>query len=178
MDIRKINSSRGLIYPKKLEDIMKKNHYIPRQLHYGEHFKLYHRYFNAYTEELFKVIEILNIDNDLYYIIHVDDNYSSAIPEPSSTEINYEILKDYYDIVNQSIINSDKSFTGAEIKYWFVVNEIDLSDDYYGYKKYFDKSYKYFILDSRHYYVRYYPESKNKCIIMYAKNKNYSGGSN
>jgi hypothetical protein len=52
-------------------------------------------------------------------------------------------LKDYYHIADKNIINSDQSYYGYEIRFWFVKNQIDFHKiKYKGFYKYFtDKDY-------------------------------------
>lgn len=164
-------SSFGIIYPKKLEDIIKENHYIPRVLRDYESFKLYHRYWDIYNEELFKIIDITEIDGDNYYIINVNDSYTSIIPEPKSITSYYEILKDYYCIAETNIINDNAYYTGAEIKYWFSINEIPIDGIYKGFFRYFSVNNKVYLYDSKKYKVIYNPNNKYSPCNIIKENK-------
>lgn len=165
------NSSFGIIYPKKLEDIIKENHYIPRLLRNYEKFKLYHRYWDIYKEELFKIIDIFEIDGATYYSICIDDTYSSIIPEPEHIDTYYEILKDYYCIAETYIINDNNYYTGAEIKYWFSINNIPKDDVYKGFFKYFSINSRVYLYDSKKYKVKYNPENKYSPCNIIKENK-------
>ena len=46
------------------------------------------------------------------------------------SDVLYELTPDYKDIKNKEIINDNEYYTGAEIKYWFFANNINL-DKYY-----------------------------------------------
>jgi hypothetical protein len=62
-----------------------------------------------------------------------------VISEPLEKGI-YELYTSS-NIENECIINSSRDYTGAEIKYWFVLNRDKLSEEVY------DSFYKYLIYD-------------------------------
>ena len=161
------SSSFVSIYPKKLEIAMRENHFIPRLLRDHEKFKLYHRYWDCYNDDIFKINEIFDIDGITYYVANYgDENYISIITDSTSTNSYYEILKDYYCIAEQNIINNSYSYTGAEIKYWFVINGNQLDNAYKEFYKYFSANSKVRLFDSKKYLVEYNPNSFTPCNII------------
>ena len=41
-------------------------------------------------------------------------------------DILYELVPDHNNIKNRYIINDDEWYTGAELKYWFFINKINI----------------------------------------------------
>lgn len=120
-----------LIYPQKLEELVKDNKYIIRKLAPGEKLKRYHRYWCTYSESFFKVIDIYNIDEYEYYTIKYQNTLYGEITYPDN-EIIYELLIDYHNIASiNDIVNNRISYTGAEIKHWFVMNQDKLLSEKY-----------------------------------------------
>ena len=160
------NKSFVSIYPKKLENLIRENHVIPRLLRDKEKFKLYHRYWDCYHDDVFKVNDIFNIDDTPYYVINYgNENYVSIISDPASTESYYEILKDYYCIAEQNIINDNYYYTGAEIKYWFVINGDQENEMYKDFYRYFSPNSRTSLFDSKKYIVEYNPRAITPCTI-------------
>ena len=71
------------------------------------------------------------------------------------------------------LINSEKSYTGAEIKYWFLMNNIDLEfgSQYAGFWSFLNPCSKTLLIDNKFYYVSYNVERKQKCQIILDKTK-------
>lgn len=152
------------IYPPKLIDEILKSKLIPRKCKKDEKLKLYHKYWIPDYKEVIKVEEIMTINDAEYYIIRYN-GMSGIIPHPVRSFDNiYELLHNYNQLQNDSIINSDKRYTGAEIKFWFIYN----SDIFK------DKEYEGFLplllnnnlVDSRFYFIK---KNGNKCYINIAK---------
>jgi hypothetical protein len=154
------------IYPQKLEKYIKKNRYIPRRIHDNEHLKLYHRYWLSEINSVVKIMEIFSVEGTEYYIYKNESGMAGCESYPASG-YNYELLHNNSKIENDDIINSDKEYTGAEIKYWFVLNNIDFNDDYYsGYWNFVNPRSRNIISDSFHYNVI---STKKKRAILLAR---------
>ena len=121
------------LYPDDLwSEILKKKKYIPRRLRKHEHLKLYKKYWIPYYG-IIKVKDVINVANQDYY----DISYTSAgntlhgvIPWPLPYD-SYEMLRNFDQIESLNFINKRKAVYGAEIKYWFKVNNIDFTDENY-----------------------------------------------
>ena len=141
-----------LLYPKELQDeIIKNKNFIPRKLRHHERFKQYHKYYND-EFGIFKVRNVEYIDGNEYYFITYKKDMTAAIPFPIYNNNKcYELMLNKDEIENKSIINNrSTTFFGAEIKFWFIVNNINFSDEnYIGFKDDLN-----FIYDSKKYHVR------------------------
>ena len=119
-----MNEIKRSIYPPKLEEYIRKNKYIPRKVRDNEHLKLYHRYWLEDYNEVVKVDDIFTVRCVEHYSIRCK-SMVSCIPAPVP-KYTYELLHNKEHIEKVDLINSEKSYTGAEIKYWFLMNNIDL----------------------------------------------------
>jgi len=139
------------IYPNELVEIVRKFNYVPRRLSKNEHLKLYHRYWIPDMGGMIKVKDIWRIGKTEYYIVKYKGDlsicFSYPLDEYSGT---YELLHDYDNISKKEIINDDNFYTGAEIKYWFVVNH-QKSHEKFG--KFLTINSKLLIQDSKKYKV-------------------------
>ena len=127
------------IFPEELEYIIKKKGFIPRRVT-NARLKPKHKYYIPEYKGIVKVEDIISISNINYYII----TYGNGMNGCTSAQMTgYELLKDYYHIADKNIINSDQSYYGYEIRFWFVKNQIDIHKiKYKGFYKYFtDKDY-------------------------------------
>ena len=151
-----------VIYPEKLQyEIVKYKRYIPRRLKHHERLKLYHRYYNE-TYGNFKVKEIYFESGNEYYYIAYNKNMNGVIQYPEyNNHKTYELLSNKNNMEDQPVINNRiQSFTGAEIKFWFLTNDIDFSsEEYSGFYEplSYDKLY-----DTKRYRVR-----RNKKLNIY-----------
>ena len=118
-----------------LERLIKRKRIIPYQINPGDKFIKGKWYYDTYYNSLFKVTEVkYNSGNILdYAITKSDEGYSSYITSPLSPYEDYIIDFDTKDIATMNIINSERSFTGAEIRYWFFMNDINCFDPKYKY---------------------------------------------
>lgn len=140
-----------MIYPIELSEVVKKFNYIPRKLNKNEHLKLYHRYWIPDMGGLIKVKDIWRIGKTEYYIVKYKGDLSICFSYPLDEYIGvYELLHDYDDICKKNIINDDNSYTGAEIKYWFLINN-NKSYDKFG--KFVSLNSKLLISDNKRYKV-------------------------
>lgn len=153
------------IYPDDLEEDIRTHKYIPRRCKVDEKLRLNHRYWIPDYKGFVKVYDIFNADGTEYYSVRFDGNMNAAIPHPIDDDF-YELLHDYDEIEKQKIINSDKSYSGAEIKFWFVYQKIDLSSKKYkGYWTYFNPDSKYLLVDNKYYKVSYIDGIDKPCQI-------------
>ena len=82
-------------------------------------------------------------------------------------DIIYELVPLYnYNLLHTHIINSNEWYTGAEIKYWFVINGNQLDNAYKEFYKYFSANSKVRLFDSKKYLVEYNPNSFTPCNII------------
>ena len=70
-------------------------------------------------------------------------------------DILYELVPDRNNIKNRYIINDDEWYTGAELKYWFFVNKINIDRRFPEYKQYIYPEGKCEVKDSGLYKVVY-----------------------
>ena len=150
------------IYPVKLEDLVQSNNYIPRLLRPTERLKLYHKYWFEEYRGVSKVIDIFYIYGVEYYTIkHDDNNKESCISYPLTFDVRYELLHNYQELEYHNIINSGNSYTGAEIRYWFIKNDYT-QYKYRGFLKFLYTNTPDSIIDNKKYTVS---KKKNKCTI-------------
>ena len=151
------------IFPEELEYIIKKKGLIPRKVPNGNRLRTKRKYYIPGYKGIVKVEDIITISHEHYYIINYSDNMSGCT---STIPNGYELLKDYYNIANQNIINSKDSYYGYEIKFWFIKNQIDFHKiKYKGFYKYFTEP-EYMISDFKRY--RLFCDRKDggrECII-------------
>jgi hypothetical protein len=151
------------IYPVELLNAVKQFNYIPRKLSKNEHLKLYHRYWIPDMGGIIKVKDIWREEKTEYYIVKYKGDLSICFPYPLNEYSGaYELLHDYDNIFKKEIINDNNFYTGAEIKYWFVVNS---SKSHEKFGKYLTMNSKLSIQDNKKYKVII--NSQNKyCIEM------------
>jgi hypothetical protein len=111
-------------YPNNLENILEKhkNIFIPKRVpNKQKYYKNYHKYFckEFSSESYFKVIESYNVEDINYVTLSFSDNIYWTIPNEINEDEVYELIYNKNDLLNQNIINSDISYYGYEIIYWF-----------------------------------------------------------
>ena len=150
-----MNKCKKHIYPEELEFEICKSGYIPRLMKNGERLKVFHKYWTSYFGGTIKIIDIDNIFNHYYYYIRYNGKLLGCFPHPLPMIINnYELLHNYNHIEKDNIINSNKSYSGAEIKFWFVKNHIDLdSPKYKGFWSFLNPNSTNVLHDSKYYFV-------------------------
>jgi len=119
------------IYPEKLELFLSDYpDYIPYPYTKYDQLKLYRRYYTE-DDQIIKILEIYDILDTTYYYMKINNSLQAVIPYPVN-DIKYELIPLYNEeLPNEKIINSDQWYTGAEIKYWFFINKIDLNSTKY-----------------------------------------------
>ena len=158
-----MNEIKRSIYPPKLEEYIRKNKYIPRKVRDSGRLKLYHRYWLEDYNEVVKVDDIFIVRCVEYYSIRCK-SMVSCIPAPVP-KYTYELLHNKEGIEKVDLINSEKSYTGAEIKYWFLMNNIylEFGSQYAGFWSFLNPCSKTLLIDNRFYYVSYNIERRQKC---------------
>lgn len=131
------------IYPKELGTYIKKTRYIPKQVKYLDDIKKYSKY--IYLEACndgFKVEDIIEVDDQIYYQVRLLDNSRQAVIPYDESFHYYELLTDKEHIIDvDNIINTDIPYYGSEIKYWFFIHNIDLkTGKYHNFKPLVTKS--------------------------------------
>lgn len=100
-----------------------KYNFIPKKVSSKQkYFKLYHKYY--YSEfsavSYFKVIDQFNIDGVQYVTLSFSGDLYWTIPNYiECPEETYELVFDNKNLLRQKIINSEESYAGYEIIYWF-----------------------------------------------------------
>lgn len=142
------------IYPKELEKEIIKSKYIPRKFQRNERMKLYHKYWVPLYEGVVKVDDIMMIDNVEYYFIKYSNKMVGCTTYPLYYNDAYELLHNYDSIEKDQIINSNKSYSGAEIKFWFILNRINFDNSKYkGFWPFVNPYSMNVIADNKYYFV-------------------------
>lgn len=163
------------IYPEDLENEILNSNFIPRLIKPDERLKLYHKYYIPSLNGFVKVQYIENINGVEYYFLKCKNKLSACTSYPLYKENIYEFLFNNGKLDGKDIINSNISYTGAEIKYWFIKNKIDLnSSKYYGYWSYLNPESDSVLMDYKYYKVYYNPNRRQKCQIILDKIKSKS----
>lgn len=149
-------SKKRFIFSKQLADIVLDNNYIPRRIKSNEHLKQYHRYWSSYSQVFCKVLDIYYIKNREYYSVKMQNSLFGELSYPLVKDYIFELIIDYKNLKNTWIINNPKigSLSGAEIRYWFFIKNIDLDNKYSGFWSYLDYNSKSCISDDKYYYVK------------------------
>lgn len=166
-------SSKRSIYPPKLEEYIKANKVIPRKIREGEHLKLYHKYWIDWYDDILKVLDIYYIDSAEYYVTRDTQKLHGCITYPIDHNNTYEMLHNKYNIEEKNIINDNISYSGADIKYWFSVNDINLAtgEKYSGFWSFLSYGSKNYLMDSKYYFVSYKENRRQRCQIILDKSK-------
>ena len=160
-----------VVYPGELEKEIIKNKYIPRKCRELEHLKLYHRYYTT-IYGVFKVENIESIKGIEYYFIKYNNGKLFGVISHPITDTIYELLHDYDEIEKVNLINSNKSYSGAEIKFWFVINKINFDNpNYKGFYQFLDPLSNNLLVDTKYYYVIYNTKSNQPFQIILDKKK-------
>ena len=170
-----IDKDNRFIYPKPLVNIINQHGYIPRKLKDNEKLKVGHRYWLPYYNGIIKISDISNIESTSYYFLTFDNKFNAAIPFPLEVRGGFELLYNFDHIDKKNIINDNNSYTGAEIKFWFIKNNINLfKGKYAGFWSYLDPRGNNTLIDNKKYYIKYDPNSgngKQRHSISLDKNK-------
>lgn len=154
-----------MIYPQKIGSFLKKHPiYIPYKINNPrERLKFYRRYWLEDRHEIIKVLEIYEIEDIEYYFIKIGTSLYGSIPYPVK-EATYELVPDQNDLFNiDNIINDDKYYRGAEIKFWFFLHNDVMRKYIKDIKSYIDMNSKNNLNDNEFYKLEYY---QNKIRFM------------
>ena len=141
------------IYPPKVQKYARKKKFIIRRIKDNEHLKNYKRYWDNSSEMCFKVHQVYTVQDNEYYSVRFSGLLFSELCYPA--DVTYELKPDVNNIAKRTnIINSRRSYTGAEIKYWFMIRQIDLnSEKYEGFVSFLDPTSKSVISDDKYYFI-------------------------
>ena len=122
-------------FDNSLEKLIKRKKIIPYQVNPGDKLMRGKWYYDLYYSTLFKVLDVKYKAGGIldYAITKSDEGYSSYISTQLSPYEDYIIDYDKSGLSEEIIINSEKSYTGAEIRYWFFMNDITCFDQKYRY---------------------------------------------
>lgn len=122
-------------FDNSLEKLIKRKQLIPYQVNPGDKFIKGKWYYDSYYRSLFKIIDVKYKAGNIldHAITRSEEGYSSYIVTPLTPYEDYIIDFDTKNIAEENIINSEKSYTGAEIRYWFFINNITCFDPKYRY---------------------------------------------
>lgn len=145
---------KNQIYSVELADLVKKKQLIPRKINYNEHLKIYKRYWLDESKSYFKVEDSYIIRGNEYYSVKYAGEMFGQLSYPVDNSC-YELRTDRKNIKEiSSIINTNKSYLGAEIKYWFFVHSIDLeSKEYKEFNSFLNPRSKSLISDNKFYFL-------------------------
>lgn len=136
---------------------IRQKHYIPYLItNKGIKYEANRWYYNAYWGQFLKVISVkydrYNVLQECY--IKWEDDLYGLICTDLEIGSDYKIQYDHREIYKEEIINSDKVYTGAEIIYWFFMNNINcFNKKYKGFWRYIDNSSDHRIQDFNKYKI-------------------------
>lgn len=136
---------------------IRKNHLIPHRVTREIPYRKNNIYYSSYWGSIFKVISV-EYDSDTKEFLGAYIRYESNYYGMICSELNiddYELEVDVKKIYKQNIINSNIPYSGAEIRYWFFVNQINgFNPVYRGFWKFIDNTSGHKIVDDNKYIVR------------------------
>ena len=142
------------IYPKGIEKILSYTSYIPRLVRPKEQLRLHHRYHLSEYKSYAEVINIITIGKDKYYTLRFKNSIQACISLPIFDQC-WELIADSNNIKKlNNIINNKRSYSGAEIKFWFYINRDKVNNqNYKDFFSYLNRSSLSVISDDKWYYV-------------------------
>ena len=124
-----------------IDNRIKRKHIIPYSIFPGEKYKKGKWYFNRYDNMFFKVLDVTYTNGNLeeVYIKTDEGNYCSIATDLSDEDLLVE--KDKNNIYKlPTLFNSNISYTGAEITYWFFMHDINcMNKEYSNFWKFVDR---------------------------------------
>lgn len=160
------------IYPEKLEQYIRSSKLVPRKIRDAEHLKLFHRYWISSFNDIIKVEDIFVTGGSEYYTIRYNPRMYACISYPLLSDSCYELLHNKENIENNKLINGNISYTGAEIKYWFILNNIDFDNNKFsGFWSFLNPDSDNLLIDNKYYFVSYDKRRKQKCQVILDKSK-------
>jgi len=127
---------------KQLEEDIREKHLIPYKVNRYVKYEVNRWYYSDYWRQCFKVLSVKYDSHEVLdnaYIRWDDYNYGLICTDLCEQDLRLD--KDYDEIYKRDIINSDKLYTGAQIIYWFFMNNIDCYNrKYKGFWKFVDST--------------------------------------
>ena len=139
-----------------LDNRIKREKIIPYGIFPNTKYRSGKWYYNSNENMIFKVITPSYSNTGELESIYIksDDGYYSLICTPLNFYTDYILVKDSGSLYEDCIINNNKSYSGAEIIYWFYMNDITFEDNKYnGFWKYIDRYSMYKINDYGKYFL-------------------------
>lgn len=140
-----------------IETKIKIRHIIPYKTNRSTKYECSRVYYNAYWNMSFQVLSVkYDKDNNLDEAeVRWDDGCYGIICTDISPGEDYILVKDYKKAYQKkNIINTDDTYTGAEIIYWFYLQGASILDNKYkGFWEYIDYFSKNRIQDNNQYRV-------------------------
>jgi len=139
-----------------LEKHVRSKKVIPYIVYPTDVYKKNKWYFSLFYNMIFKILDLEYKNGQLEsaYIVSDNSNYCFICTDLDSNE-DYSISRDRRSIYKMDIINNEESFTGAEIVYWFFMNDIDIfNEKYSGFWKFVDRYSKDRVIDRQRYFLR------------------------
>ena len=136
-----------------LEREINRKHIIPYRVNRYIKYEVNKWYYSSYWRQCFRVLSVKYNSNGILEDAYIQwDDYNYGLICTDLCDQDYKMEKDFYDIYNKDIINSDKSYTGAQIVYWFYMNNIDcFNRKYRGFWKFIDNTSKHRLNDFSRY---------------------------
>lgn len=117
----------------RLEHLMKEKKIIPHKIIHGEKLIKGETYYDGFYSKLFKVISV-EYNKDEFFVgayIKMEDNNYAWISSELDILQDYFVTYDIYNIRDIEIINNKHIYSGAEIRYWFLVKGINVMNRKY-----------------------------------------------
>ena len=138
------------------DNIIKKKHFIPYSISTTDTKFIEGKYYYiSYYGKYFKVISVEYDENGIFDSAYVkwEDGYYGMYCTKLDINRDYILEVDTDEIYKEScIINNKKIYTGAEIKYWFFINDITAMNTIYTeFWKYVDSRSLAYIIDTNKY---------------------------
>lgn len=149
--------NKNIIYARSysLDEKIREQHFIPYRVK-GDHYIRGKRYYNGYWDMCFRVFEVKydKETNELEHIyVKADDNTYHLLTFDLDA-CDFVLKEDFKKLYNKRIINSEEVYTGAEIVYWFYINNIDcFNKKYKGFWKFVDSNSRFRISDNTRYRI-------------------------
>ena len=140
----------------RFEKEIRSNKYIPYRVLPREKYKRGSMYYINFEDLYLKILDVKYKNNiiEFVYAKTIDNNFYQYLV--SDLTINdYRIEKDSKFIYKRNIINDGHQYTGAEIIYWFFINDIDcFNEKYAGFWKFVDSYSAHRIADNNKYIIK------------------------
>ena len=153
-----INSK--ITYTEKLDYYVRTQNLIPYRLHPRARYRNHCFYWIANEDKWFRIeeVEYSFADRSNPILDHIIVTWMDRLQGYICTDLciyDFRLEKDKFCIRDlETLINTDDSYTGAEIEYWFYIHDIDFHDDKYSeFWKYLSRDSDCRIEASKYYYI-------------------------